>query len=279
VTQTGSDPKDELLRPWPRLTASGMVVIILLMAVYTWSFAGTEASPAELVRGMPDLGQYILRMFPPQYDMSQLEVGALAIPYPSVLVAILETIQMAIVGTTLGVLLSLPFALLAARNTTPHWSVYLATRMLLNIDRAVPELVIALIFVAAVGLGPFGGTMAIAVGAIGSLGKLFAESVESIDPKPVMAVRATGASGLLAFQYGVMPQALPVMASYSLLAFESNVRTATILGMVGAGGIGFELHKYASLFQNQELCGAILILIAVVTVIDRVTDRIRKRII
>jgi phosphonate transport system permease protein len=195
-----------------------------------------------------------------------------------ILFAILETVQMALIGTTLAVVLALPFGLLAARNTSPHRLVYQGTRLLLNANRAVPDIIFALIFVAAVGLGPFSGVLALAVGAIGFMGKLYAEAIESIDPQQVQAIRATGANRLQTFVFGAVPQALPLVAAYSLLLFETNVRSATILGIVGAGGVGFVLSKYMALFQYQRLLGALILIILAVTLIDRASDALRQRI-
>lgn len=205
--------------------------------------------------------------------------GEILLGWPVVIPAIVETLQIALIGTVGAILLSLPFSLLAARNVSPHPVIYQATRVLLNANRAIPELIFALIFVVAVGLGPFAGVLALIIGSIGSLGKVYAESIEAIDPQQVAAVRATGAPALHVFNYAVIPQAFPNMASYSLLLFEGNVRAATILGIVGAGGVGFIIQKYLALFQYQEMIGATLIIIIVVTIIDRISDRIRKRII
>ena len=139
----------------------------------------------------------------------------------------------------------------------------------------MPDIIFALIFVAAVGLGPFSGVLALAVGAIGFMGKLYAEAIESIDPQQVQAVRATGANPLQTFVFGAVPQALPLVAAYSLLLFETNVRSATILGIVGAGGVGFVLSKYMALFQYQRLLGALILIILAVTLIDRASDALR----
>ncbi|NDJ62628.1 MAG: phosphonate ABC transporter, permease protein PhnE [Chloroflexi bacterium] len=208
-----------------------------------------------------------------------INAGEIFIGWPVIIDAVIVTIQMALIGTTGGILLSIPFALLAARNTTPHPRIYQITRLFLNANRAVPELIWALIMVVAVGLGTFAGVTALMIGSIGSLGKLFAESIEAIDPQQVAAVRATGASQIQVFNYSVMPQAFPLLASYSLLVFESNVRAASILGYVGAGGVGLLLQKYFALFQYQQLIGAVLGIIVFVTIIDRFSDYIRKRII
>jgi phosphonate transport system permease protein len=186
---------------------------------------------------------------------------------------------MAVIGTTLSIFLAIPFGLLAARNVSPHPLVYQVTRFLMNIIRSIPEIIIALVFVAAVGLGPFGGVMALAIAAIGSVARLYAESIEQIDPQQVMAVRATGAQGMQILSFGVLPQVLPLVTSYSLSLFEHNLRAASILGLVGAGGAGFLLSKYMALFQYQQLMGAVLVLVLTVTVVDRLSARLRKSII
>jgi phosphonate transport system permease protein len=256
--------------------------------VYIWGLKGTQADPVELVEGIPNIVNFIMRLFPLQYiitshtfeipDILKSIVGAeFLLPLPEIIFAIFETIQMAIIGTTLAVFLSLPFGLLAARNTTPHPVIYQVTRMILNVVRAVPEIIFALIFVSAVGLGPFGGVLALSVGSIGFLGKLYAESIEAIDPQQVLAVRATGAKPLVAFRYGVIPQAFPLIASSTFYLFEHNVRSATILGLVGAGGVGFVITKYLALFQYRHLMGALILIIVTVTMVDRSSDWLRKK--
>jgi phosphonate transport system permease protein len=271
--------QEELLRPWPRIGLRGILVTIAIAAAYAWGFAGTQASPIELLRGIPNILDFIVRLNPPQWQTTPMNVGGAVVPVPEILFAILETIQMALIGTTLSVVVSLPFALLAARNTAPHPLVYQAVRLLLNAKRAIPDIIFALIFVAAVGLGPFSGVLAIGFGSFGTLSKLYAEAIEAIDPQQVLAIRATGADRAQTFVFGVVPQALPLMASYTLLYFEHNVRSATILGIVGAGGVGFVLSKYMALFQYPRLMGALILIIVAVTLIDRASDHLRKRII
>ncbi len=282
--------RDELLNPWPKISSRRIITLVVVVLVLLWSLNGTNANLGTLAEGVPNMVDFVTRLFPPRFDVA---ATPLAVPWPLSIITgeqvtlemprvipyIIETVQMAIVGTLLGIVLALPFALLAARNVAPYPWVYQTARLVLNVNRAVPEIIFALIFVAAVGLGPFGGVLALGIGAIGTLGKLYAESIEQIDPQQVDAVRATGASPLQAFLYGVIPQALPLMATYSLLLFEGNVRSATILGLVGAGGVGFILQKYISLFQYRELMGALIFIIVVVTVIDRLSDMLRKRII
>jgi phosphonate transport system permease protein len=208
-----------------------------------------------------------------------LNQGEFLIGYPIIIGSIIETVQMAIIGTVATIILSIPLALLAARNISPHPLVYQGTRLFLNLIRTIPPLIWALIMVSAVGLGPFAGVMALVIGSIGSNSRLYAESFEQIDPDQVAAVRATGANELQVFNFAVLPQAFPLLASYSLITFEVNVRASTILGLVGAGGVGFIIQKYTALFQFQRLMGAVLILMVVVTLIDRISDQIRKRII
>jgi phosphonate transport system permease protein len=286
--------RGRLLRRWPRITTANIITLLAIVLVYIWGVVGTKASPVELARGVPNMLDFLRRLAPPQWDMQPLVLGATlsispgtaltlgwpsaSVMLPEIVFAIFETIQMALVGTTAAVVLAFPFGLLAARNTSPHRWVYTGTRLLLNANRAVPDLIFALIFVAAVGLGPFGGVMALAVGAIGFMGKLYAEAIEAVDPQPVLAVSATGANRVQTFIYGVVPQAMPLVASYALLLFETNIRSATVLGIVGAGGVGFVLSKYMALFQYQKLLGALIAIILTVTIIDRLSDALRRRI-
>ncbi|HEU0164018.1 MAG TPA: phosphonate ABC transporter, permease protein PhnE [Thermomicrobiales bacterium] len=283
ATATDKDMK-RLLDPKPHIGFKAIGTIVVLVLVYLWSIRGTDASPAELVRGWPYIWRFLSRLFPIQWQTTDWELGIGPWHWGTwttteVLPALFETIQMAIIGSTLSIIISLPFGLLAARNISPHWTVYQTMRFILNTIRAVPEIIIALIFVAAVGLGPFAGVLALAIGSVGTTSKLYAEAIEAIDPTQVQAITATGANRLQTFMYAVVPQALPLVASYSLLLFESNVRSASILGLVGAGGVGLILNTYMALFKYHELMGALLLLIIAVTIIDRVSDYLRRRII
>lgn len=271
--------RDRLLNPWPRISWQLIVTIVAVVVAYRWGLEGTQVDAGEFLAGLPGIWNFLVRLMPPVLEMINWTVPftSVQIQAPAVVFSIIETLQMAVIGTSLAIVLSLPFGLLAARNTSPHPWVYQATRLFLNANRAIPEIIFALIFVAAVGLGPFGGVMALAVGSVGSLSKVYAESIEAIDPQQVLAVRATGSSALQVFLYSVIPQAMPLMASYSLLFFEHNVRSATILGLVGAGGIGFTLQKYMSLFQYHYLMGALILIILMVTVVDRLSAQLRQR--
>lgn len=276
--------RERLLKPNPRIGPREIGIALAIVAIYVWSITGTDASPQELIAGIPNIWNFLVRLMPPTWVMVEetVAIGPWTlgtVTVSEVVPALIETIQMAIIGTSIAIVLSLPFSFLAARNVAPHRLVYQGMRFLLNVNRAIPDIIIALVFVAAVGLGPFSGVLAIAIGSIGTTAKLYAEAIEAIDPAQVQAVRATGAGRIQTFVYGVAPQAMPLMASYSLLLFEGNVRSASILGIVGAGGVGFILTKYMALFKYQELMGALILIIVAVTVIDRFSDAIRRRLV
>jgi phosphonate transport system permease protein len=168
-----------------------------------------------------------------------------------------------------------PFCFLAARNLTPNMAVFQITRQLFNVTRGINEIILALIFVAAVGLGPFPGVLALAVHGAGMLGKFFSESIEEIDQGPIEALRATGAGPIQIIIFGVLPQVITAWIAVILYRFETNLRQATVLGMVGAGGIGFELVGSMKLFQYQDTATCILVIIAMVMAADYVSTRLR----
>lgn len=241
----------------------GIPVAILVLI---WSAGGVGFDFVKLGEGAMNMGEFISRLFPP--DFSKIDV---------ILKLLLETLQMAIVGTVLGAVLSLFVAFAAATNIAPTW-VYYPARWVMNIIRSVPDLVFALMFVSAVGLGPFAGILAMTLGSLGSIGKIFAEAMESVDPGPIVAMEAVGASKRQVVQYGVLPQAAPLLVSYTLLLFEGNVRGATILGLVGAGGIGLELTTAMRMYNYGHLSAIIICIVVLVTAIDQGSALIRKRI-
>lgn len=187
----------------------------------------------------------------------------------------LETVQMAVWGSFLSVVFAVPFGLLSSANLTPTW-VHFPVRRLMDAFRAINELVFALIFVAAVGLGPLAGVLALTIHTIGTLAKLFSEAVEAIDPRPVEGIRATGSSGLQEIIFGVIPQVLPLWISFSLYRFEANVRSATVLGIVGAGGIGMSLSEALRGFDYSAGASILLIILATVSLFDIFGARLRK---
>ncbi|GAA1721322.1 phosphonate ABC transporter, permease protein PhnE [Isoptericola hypogeus] len=243
-----------------------MLGVPVALAVLVWSFVGAEFNFAKLGEGAANMGEFLSRLFPPTWDKLDVIVELL-----------IETLQMAVVGTVLGAVLSLVVAFGASSNIAPRW-LYYPTRWVMNVIRSLPDLVFALMFVSAVGLGPFAGILAMTVGSIGSIGKVFAEAMESVDDGPVVAMQAVGASKRQVVQYGVLPQAGPLLVSYTLLLFEGNVRGATILGMVGAGGIGLELTTAMKMYDYGHLSAIVICIIVLVTVIDQASAVIRRKI-
>jgi phosphonate transport system permease protein len=264
--------------------------LVLLAAVIGWAWAGTGITLPTLVEGLPDMANFVSRLFPPNpavigeaislWWVAVPFAGGVAIPVPALPPGgpLFETVQMAITGTLLAVVIAMPLSLLAASNVSPHPAVYQSARAVLNVGRTIPELVLALAFVAAVGLGAFPGTLALALHSVFSLSKIFAEAIEAINPRQVEAVRAAGAARLQTIVFAVLPQALPTMLSYSLLYWESNIRAATVLGLVGAGGIGFKIQVSMRLFQYNDLTMYVILLVVMVTLIDRFSAFLRARI-
>lgn len=241
----------------------GIPVAVLLLI---WSAGGVGFDFVKLGEGTVNMGEFLSRLFPPDFS----KIG-------TIVVLLIETFQMAVVGTVLGAALSLFVAFAAASNLAPRW-LYYPARWVMNIIRSVPDLVFALMFVSAVGLGPFAGILAMTLGSLGSIGKIFAEAMESVDRGPIVAMQAVGASKRQIIQYGVLPQAAPLLVSYTLLLFEGNVRGATILGLVGAGGIGLELTTAMRMYDYGHLSAIIICIIMLVTAIDQGSALIRRRI-
>ena len=232
-----------------------------------WSVRDLNLSLMELIKGLPWIGDLVARMFPPNWSFMERLVKPVA-----------ETIQIAIWGTLLAVFLALPLCFVAARNLTPSLLMFHAARQVFNLARGINELIFALIFVAAVGLGPFAGVMALTVHGAGMLGKFFAEAIEEADPGPVEALRATGARPLQVIVFAVLPQALPAWIAATLYRLEVNLRAATILGMVGAGGIGFELYSSLKLFQYEDTATCVIVILVMVMSADYISSRLRARI-
>lgn len=188
------------------------------------------------------------------------------------------TVQIALWGTALAVLIAIPFGLACARNLSPIW-LQQPARLLMNILRSIPDLVIGELFIVAVGLGPFAGVMALAINTGGVLAKLFSEAVESIDPQPVEGVRATGAAPLQAIVWGVIPQVAPLWTSYALYRFESNARSATVLGLIGAGGIGQVLFDSLNGYAYSQVGAIVVVIVIAVSLIDLLSQAMRSRLI
>ena len=187
----------------------------------------------------------------------------------------LETIYMAIWGTFLSVLFGIFFALLSSNNIAPQWVVFFSRR-LMDAARAINELVFAILFVASVGLGPMAGVMALFVHNLGIISKLFSEAVEAIDMRPIEGIRSSGGSYIHEIIYGVFPQVMPLWTSLTLYRFETNVRSATVLGIVGAGGIGFTFYEAFRAFQYDRAAAIIVVIVIAVSLIDILSSRLRK---
>ncbi len=243
------------------------VLMVIVGAFVVVSFEGVGVSLDKALGGLPAMGRLVERMFPP--DLSRLSsVGG----------ALLETFQMAVVGTTLGVLASIPLAILASRRHSPATPVYLAVRALISFFRTVPDLVWALIFVVAVGLGPFAGTLAIMIDTIGFCGRFFAEAMEEVEEGPQEALSGLGAGKLAVVFCAVMPAALPSLVATSLFSLEKATRSSVVLGLVGAGGIGIELKVAMEMFSYGQACTIILAVFLLVLAVEQASAWLRKRI-
>jgi phosphonate transport system permease protein len=235
------------------------------LAFLGWAWKGAEIRPLDLVRDAGNIATYLSDFFPPNFRDWRIYLGEM-----------LVTLHIAVWGTLLAVLAAVPLGLAASANVAPAW-IHQPVRRLMDACRAINEMVFALLFIVAVGLGPFAGVLALFVHTTGTLAKLFSEAVEAIDPRPVEGIRATGAHPLVEIVYGVIPQVLPLWLSFTLYRFESNVRSASVVGMVGAGGIGVVLFEVIRGFQYAQTCAVLIILVASVSLIDLVSARLRKR--
>lgn len=241
---------------------TGWAVALALLA---WAWRGAEIRPLDLLSDAGNIGTYAKEFFPPDFRDWRIYAREMIV-----------TVHIAIWGTVLAVLAAVPMGLLCSSNIAPPW-LHQPVRRVMDACRAINEMVFAMLFIVAVGLGPFAGVLALAVHTTGTLAKLFSESVEAIDPRPVEGIRATGAHKLVEIVYGVIPQVMPLWLSFTLYRFESNVRSASVVGMVGAGGIGVVLFEVIRGFQYAQTCAVLIILALSVTLIDLASAALRKR--
>jgi len=219
-------------------------------------------------RNFPFAVDYIAKMFPPDFSVMPRLWGPM-----------IETLQMAIAGTVLATMVALPVSFLAARNTEPCSLVGVATRLVLNFLRSMPVMVWALLFVSLSGLGMLAGVLGITSHVVGALGKTFYECIEASGPKAadmLEAMRLDGATERQVIRHGLFPEVLPLFAGYILYRFESTIRTSTIMGLVGAGGIGLELTMAIRMFRRQEVLTIILAVLFLVTIVDHISGAVRK---
>lgn len=248
------------------MKAARYVWIALGAVILSWSWNGAEIQPLQLFESSGNIIEYGADFMPPDFTDWRLYARET-----------ITTVQIAICGTFLAVISAVPFGLLSAANLAPP-VIYQPIRRLMDACRAINEMVFAMLFIVAVGLGPFAGVLALAVTTTGTLAKLFAEAVETIDHQPVLAIRATGASRLSEIIFGVLPQVIQLWTSYVLYRFEANVRSASVVGMVGAGGIGVVLVEVIKGFQYAQTSAVLIILIGTVTLTDLFSAYVRKRI-
>jgi phosphonate transport system permease protein len=253
-------PKPPLMR---RLRA--WLGALALVAALAWSFG-----PVEMYKAVG--------LFTDWRNMAEFAAGFMRPSlrdWPLYVAQMLETVQIALWGTALAVFFAVPFAILSASNVCPPWVVQ-PVRRLMDAFRAINEIVFALLFVVAVGLGPLAGVLALAIHNVGIIAKLFSEAVESMDPRPVEGIRATGANRLQEVIFGIVPQVLPLWSSFTLYRFETNVRSATVLGIVGAGGIGQSLYENIRAFQYSDTATIVVIIVLTVMLIDMLSARLRR---
>lgn len=240
----------------------GALAAIIVVAFY---FTGLFDA-RRLAEGLPALAQIAGEMMPPDFAR-----------WKEWLRPLLDTLAMSVGGTAIAVALSLPLAFFAARNTAPNPVVYQGARMLLNLLRAIPELIMGILFVAAVGFGALPGVIALGLHSAGMIAKFFAEAVEHADPKPIEAARAAGASELQVIARAILPQVLPQMADTVIYRWEYNFRASTVMGAVGAGGIGLELIGSLRILDYPQVLAILIAILVCVTVVDAMGGMLRRR--
>lgn len=251
---------------WRRRLAVQTFAWFATSAVVAWALWRSEFDPGALLRSGPRFTEFFTRLVPPDWSVSRL-----------VLDSTIETLMIALAGTALATVVSLPLGFLAASNVSPAW-VSQPVKWFFGAVRSVPLIVVAILFVTAVGLGPMPGMLAIAFHSVGMLGKFYAEEFETADEGIVNAVRGTGATWMQTVRYGIYPQSLPQLVAFTVYRMEMNFRDAAVLGLVGAGGIGYYIQLYVRGFQYEKVAVLLLVIVAVVTVLDQLTFWVRKRV-
>lgn len=252
----------------PRLSMMKTSIILgIIFILVAQASVVVQAQPGELITGVHGMADILSRSWPPAVSNLQAQI------WP-----VLETVDIALFGTFFGVTLALPLAWLAARNTSPSPVIYHCTRYVIGIFRAVPDLVWALLFVTAVGLGPFAGALALTIHSIGMLGRLLAETIEDMDMGPMEALASTGAGRLQIFSHAVVPTVLPSLMGITLYRLDDNIRSSLVLGFVGAGGIGFQLLTAMNLFDYKTVSLLIIITFILVIGAERLSAMLRKKV-
>jgi phosphonate transport system permease protein len=242
------------------------VLYLLAVAFFIWSLQGSGLSGEDLIRGIPNMFRLLGEMTPP--DLVRIS---------SISKAMLQTFQMALVGATIGIIISFFLAVLASKRNTPHPAVYYSTRLIIAFCRSVPDLVWAVLFVASVGLGVFAGTLTIIVDTIGFCGRFFAEAMEEVDHGPEEALQTIGANRMAIVFAAIVPAAMPSFVNSSLFALEKAVRSSVVLGLVGAGGIGIELKVAMDMFEYQSAATIIISVFMLVIAVEQLSTYVRSK--
>lgn len=253
-----------LRKEWQNRLILQTCVCLAVSALIAWSFWWSELSLEALVSSGPRFQEFFTRLVPPDWSVTTLVIRSAV-----------ETIMIALAGTFLSVVVALPLGFLAASNVSPPWIAHLI-KAVLGFVRSIPLVVVALIMVTAVGLGPFPGMLAIAFHSIGMLGKFYAEEFETADRGIINAVQGTGATWLQTLRYGLFPQCVPQVVSFTIYRFEMNFRDATVLGLVGAGGIGYYIQLYVRGFYYERVAVLLVVIIAFVMLLDQMTYWVRR---
>jgi phosphonate transport system permease protein len=263
------DRHRDLFNDSPLQRASTLATPLGIASLAIFSVWWLDIPFSQIEPGLASLAKFIALMFPPSSG-GHLDLLVKAMG---------ETLAIAFLGTLIATVVAFPISFLAAKNTSPHGVIRFAIRRCLDIIRGVDALIWALVFVSVVGLGPFAGILAIAVSDTGALGKLFSEAIESSEERARESVLASGGTGLLAVRFGLLPQVLPIIAGQILYYFESNVRSATIIGIVGAGGIGLQLSEQIRTYDFDQVAFAVIMILVTVAIIDWISGKLRFAII
>ena len=257
---------DGILRQYQRGWSQQVWRSLLLLAIIIGSFFVVELLNVErMAEGIPAIISLLGEMLPPDFSR-----------FPNWIQPILDTLAMSVAGTAIAIGLSLPLSLLAARNTTPHPILFHLSRTILNVTRAIPELILGMILVAAVGFGKLPGTLALGLHSVGMVGKFFAEAIELSDPAPVEAARSVGATEPQVIVHSILPQVLPQMADVTFYRWEYNFRASMVLGAVGAGGIGLEIISALRILKYQQVSALLIVVLVMVTLVDSLSNILRK---
>lgn len=252
----------------PELSRKAIIIRVVIalagLLVLAWSYVGAELRPYQLYLFRHNMLEYAMGFTSPDFAY-----------WREIVREMIVTVQIAIWGTFLAIIFAIPLGLLSASNVAPVW-IYQPVRRVMDAARSINEIIFAMFFISAVGLGPFAGVLALFVHTMGTLAKLFSEAVEAIDPQPVEGIRATGAHVAEEIAFGIIPQVLPLWISYSLYRFESNVRSASVVGIVGAGGIGYTIWDAIRSFDYGKTAAIIIVIVVTVSILDLVSAKVRK---